>query len=105
FSRSHERAGRTGDFLTSPEVSPLFAQCVARALQEDASALAGERFHLVEIGAGRGTLARDLWHALRWQPLAKRLHLHLVERSEAARAELASTLEAVPKSQWTAYAS
>lgn len=54
-------AGRRRDFLTSPEVGPIFATVVGRALDEIWVA-AGEPSHLtlVEAGAGPGTLARGL---------------------------------------------
>jgi SAM-dependent MidA family methyltransferase len=55
------RAGRRADFLTSPEVGPLFGAVVARALDTWWEA-AGEPadFTLVEGGAGPGTLARSV---------------------------------------------
>lgn len=105
FSHSSERAGRGGDFLTSPETSPLFAQCIAHALEADASHLGADEFHLVEIGAGRGTFALDLWNALRFRPLSKKILFHLVERSDAARATWDHTLEEIPARQRHAYAS
>lgn len=103
FSRSAERAGRDGDFLTSPEVAPLFAEVLAGVLAKDASALDAKEFHVLEIGAGRGTLARDLFHALRFTPLAKRIHFHLVEISAAARAAQADVLAGIPSGQWSSY--
>jgi len=54
-------AGRRRDFLTSPEVGPLFGAVVANAL--DAwwdEAGRPERFTVVEAGAGPGTLARTV---------------------------------------------
>lgn len=104
FSRSSERAGRGGDFITSPETSPLFAQCVADALEADASSLGAEEFHLVELGAGRGAFVRDLWDALRFRALSKRIQFHLVERSEAARASWEHTLSSVPAKRLHSYA-
>ena len=53
------RAGRRGDFLTSPEVGPLFGAVLTRwidAEHERAGRPAG--FRVVEVGAGPGTLAR-----------------------------------------------
>jgi len=53
------RAGRRGDFLTSPEVGPLFGAVIARALDawwEDLGR--PDPFDVVEVGAGPGTLAR-----------------------------------------------
>nr|MBU6203299.1 SAM-dependent methyltransferase [Acidobacteriota bacterium] len=53
------RAGRRGDFLTSPEVGPLFGTVVARALDSWWDELGRpDPFTVVEAGAGPGTLAR-----------------------------------------------
>ncbi|CAB4953037.1 MAG: hypothetical protein F2837_09900 [Actinobacteria bacterium] len=55
------RAGRGADFLTSPEVGPLFGAVIARAL--DAWWIESGRpdpFVVVEVGAGPGTLARSV---------------------------------------------
>jgi SAM-dependent MidA family methyltransferase len=59
FYTSGGGAGRRGDFLTSPETGPLFGVLVARML-DDWWVRLGEpsRFRMVEVGAGRGTLAR-----------------------------------------------
>ncbi|MBI2077420.1 MAG: SAM-dependent methyltransferase [Euryarchaeota archaeon] len=104
FSRSATRAGRDGDFLTSPEVAPLFAEVVAKTLSADAATLATDEFHVIEVGAGRGRLARDLWEAWRFDPVGRKVRLHLVEASAAARAEQAKTLADVPKDRWHSYA-
>lgn len=104
FSRSARRAGRDGDFLTSPEVAPLFAEVLARVVSADAAALSADEFHLIEVGAGRGNLARDLWEALRFDPLGRRIRFHLVETSAAARAEHVATLAGLPHDRWTSYA-
>ncbi|MEJ2610853.1 MAG: SAM-dependent methyltransferase [Candidatus Thiodiazotropha sp.] len=49
--------GEHGDFITSPEVSPLFAQCLARQIAPVLSALQGG--DILEFGAGSGLLAAD----------------------------------------------
>lgn len=55
------RAGRRGDFLTSPEVGPLFGAVVARALDAWWAELGRpDPFVVVEVGAGPGTLARTV---------------------------------------------
>ena len=61
FYASGGQAGRRGDFLTSPEVGPLFGAVVARAL-DGWWADAGEPdvFTVVEAGAGPGALARSV---------------------------------------------
>lgn len=86
------RAGRQGDFITSPEVGPLFGAVVARALDEW-WAEAGEPsvFVVVEAGAGPGTLARTVLHA---RPACRAaLRYVLVERSASQRASHADRLE------------
>ena len=53
------RAGRRGDFLTSPEVGPLFGAVVARFLDAEWERLGRpDPFTVVDAGAGPGTLAR-----------------------------------------------
>jgi SAM-dependent MidA family methyltransferase len=54
-------AGRRGDFLTSPEVGPLFGAVVARWLDDRWEALGRPSgFTVVEAAAGVGTLARGV---------------------------------------------
>ncbi|MDQ6726783.1 MAG: SAM-dependent methyltransferase [Actinomycetota bacterium] len=79
-------AGRQGDFLTSPEVGPLFGAVVARALDSWWRDLDGpEPFTVVEAGAGRGSLARAVLGAA---PACRTaLRYVAVERSAALRAQ------------------
>ena len=61
FYSSGGRAGRRGDFITSPEVGPLFGAVLARWCD----AMWGESgesddFCVYELGAGPGTLARSI---------------------------------------------
>jgi SAM-dependent MidA family methyltransferase len=53
--------GAAGDFVTAPELSPLFAACLARALQ---GPLAEAGDEILEFGAGSGRLAAELVAAL-----------------------------------------
>ncbi len=55
------RAGRRGDFITSPEVGPLFGTVLARSIDAWWREL-GEpsEFTVVDAGAGPGTLARGI---------------------------------------------
>ncbi len=53
--------GRRGDFVTSPEVGPLFGLLIGRWLDRIWAELGRpDPFRVVEAGAGRGTLARSV---------------------------------------------
>jgi len=54
--------GAGGDFVTAPELSPLFARCLARPVGEALAAVEGDT--ILEFGAGSGALAVDLYTAL-----------------------------------------
>ena len=59
FYTSGGRAGRRGDFLTSPEVGPLFGAVVARFLDTEWERLGRpDPYTVIDAGAGPGTLAR-----------------------------------------------
>ncbi len=54
-------AGRLGDFITSPEIGPLFGAVLSRALDAWWAELGHpEDFTVVDAGAGPGTLARSI---------------------------------------------
>jgi SAM-dependent MidA family methyltransferase len=84
FYASHGSAGRRGDFITSPEVGPLFGAVVARALDTWwREAGSPDPFVVVEAGAGAGTLARSVLAAI--PACAPALRYVLVERSARLR--------------------
>jgi SAM-dependent MidA family methyltransferase len=54
-------AGRRGDFITSPEVGPLFGAVLARYLDAEWDRIGRPgNFTVVDAGAGPGTLARSI---------------------------------------------
>jgi SAM-dependent MidA family methyltransferase len=58
------QAGRRGDFLTSPEIGPLFGAVLARWIDAEHTRLGRpDDFTVVEVGAGPGTLARAVLQA------------------------------------------
>ncbi|MFZ5841897.1 MAG: class I SAM-dependent methyltransferase [Pseudomonadota bacterium] len=58
YSAGATKLGAAGDFVTAPELSPLFSQCLARQCAEVLTAIGGG--DLLEFGAGRGIMARDI---------------------------------------------
>lgn len=80
------RAGRRGDFITSPEVGPLFGTVVARFLDAEWRRLGRpDPFVVVEAGAGPGTLARAVLAASPESAVAGPLRYTCVEVSHVQR--------------------
>ena len=64
FYNTIGQAGRRGDFITSPEVGPLFGAVIAQAIDARWHELGcPKKFTIVEVGAGPGTLARSVFKA------------------------------------------
>jgi SAM-dependent MidA family methyltransferase len=57
YSAGSRKLGASGDFVTAPEISPLFARCLARQL---AQLLDCGLSSVLELGAGSGALAAEL---------------------------------------------
>ncbi|GGZ89631.1 hypothetical protein GCM10007162_00330 [Ignatzschineria ureiclastica] len=51
--------GREGDFITAPLISPFFSKSLAEQVIEVSQHLS-ENWQILEIGAGNGTMAKDL---------------------------------------------
>ncbi|MES9856161.1 MAG: SAM-dependent methyltransferase [Sedimenticola sp.] len=62
YTAGSRKFGKGGDFVTAPEISPLFAQCLARQCAPLLKALGGA--DILEFGAGSGALVADLLIAL-----------------------------------------
>jgi SAM-dependent MidA family methyltransferase len=61
YTTTGQAGRRGGDFITSPEVGPLFGTVIARYLDECWQKLGSPaKFDVVECGAGPGTLARSI---------------------------------------------
>lgn len=61
YSAGAGKFGSAGDFVTAPEISPLFAHVLARQVAQGMSASAAS---VLELGAGSGRLALDLLASL-----------------------------------------
>jgi NADH dehydrogenase [ubiquinone] 1 alpha subcomplex assembly factor 7 len=68
--------GAEGDFITAPEISQMFGELIGLWLA-DLWINAGrtEPVHYVELGPGRGILARDAQRAMKRYGLTPRMHL------------------------------
>ena len=88
YSNLKNPIGREGDFYTSSDADPIFGELLARrftAMAEELNVPA-ERFTIVEIGAGRGIMARDILRA-------QKFPYRILERSGAMRERQRSVLK------------
>lgn len=58
YSAGQHKFGVAGDFVTAPELGPVFAQCLARQCAQVLALL--RTGDILEVGAGSGVLAADL---------------------------------------------
>jgi SAM-dependent MidA family methyltransferase len=96
--------GSQGDYVTSPEVSPLFGAIAGRQLAEVWHLLGRPRpFTVVEAGPGNGTMALDLlWWAARIEPeMRGSLRYVLVEQGTAQRERQRRLLSDEPCVCWS----
>ena len=62
YSGGAQKFGKEGDFVTAPEISPLFARTIARQASQILAITQGSilGLNILELGAGTGKLAADL---------------------------------------------
>ena len=86
--------GAAGDFITAPEVSQIFGELIGlffvQAWEDRGHP---KKFHLVELGPGRGTLMADILRAAKIRPgFGAAAQVTLIETSPALRAVQQETL-------------
>ncbi len=95
YTAGARKFGEAGDFVTAPEISPLFSQCVARQCQQVIEAM--PTADMLEFGAGSGVMAADILAELEQQQ-ALPDHYYILEISPDLRARQHETLmQRVPR--------
>jgi SAM-dependent MidA family methyltransferase len=95
---SRNAIGRTGDFITAPEISQMFGELLGLWIlevwrQQDRP----KKIKLVELGPGRGTLMRDVLKAARLDAgFLAALDVVLIEASPTLKTVQAQTLKDSP---------
>jgi SAM-dependent MidA family methyltransferase len=92
YSAGAEKLGPAGDFITAPELSQLFAHCLA---QQCAPLLRAPGAEVLELGAGSGRLAAELLLELS-QLGALPEHYYILEVSASLRAQQQARIAALP---------
>jgi len=87
--------GKGGDFYTASDVSSAFGEMLAEQVVECQGHCGPGSFDIVELGAGKGTLAADLLGRLlaKHGALFRRVNYWIVERSGAMRAAQSGLLK------------
>ena len=67
YAAGSRKIGAEGDFVTAPELTPMFARCLAMQVRQVLDRLGGE---ILELGPGSGVLAADLFEELKTQGAA-----------------------------------
>jgi SAM-dependent MidA family methyltransferase len=102
YSAGARKFGAAGDFITAPELSPLFSRCLARQCAEVLGGMTGGS--ILELGAGSGVMAADMLlelqalGALPEEYLILEVSAELKERQHATLAAKAPAL--VSKVRW-----
>ena len=95
YCSSRPLLGRDGDYLTSPEISPLFGAMAGRQLREIWELMGSPgRFQVVEPGAGTGRLCADIlsWATRAAPPFAGAIDYVLLDTSPAMTERQKQTL-------------
>ncbi|WP_197703305.1 class I SAM-dependent methyltransferase [Sulfurifustis variabilis] len=95
YSAPTERFGESGDFVTAPEISPLFGRCLAHPVAEVLNHLKGG--DVLEAGAGSGNLAADLLSQLAATGALPGRYLILEVSGELRARQEATLRERVPE--------
>jgi NADH dehydrogenase [ubiquinone] 1 alpha subcomplex assembly factor 7 len=98
YYRTRDAIGRSGDFITAPEISQVFGEliglwCVVVWQQMGSPST----LNLIEIGPGRATMLRDALRAAERVPgFLSAVRVGLIEPSEVLRAIQSATLADLP---------
>ena len=94
YSGGLQKFGESGDFVTAPEISPLFSRCIARQAAQVFTELT--QAVMVEFGAGSGVMAADILLELETLGTLPEKY-HIVELSAELRGRQKQTImEKVP---------
>lgn len=91
YSAGSHKLGAAGDFVTAPEVSPLFGRTLARPCAEVLRSVDGGE--ILEVGAGTGRMAADVLRELQRHDTLPARYL-ILELSAELRERQAQTLQA-----------
>lgn len=98
----HDPLGRSGDFITAPEISQIFGELIGIWCLAAWQAMGSpDRFVLAELGPGRGTLMADALRAARLRPgFGDAATIALVEINEGLKTAQRTALQDLATPIW-----
>jgi SAM-dependent MidA family methyltransferase len=88
YTGGKKNIGCEGDYYTSPQLTPLFGQMVAKQIVEMWYILGKNPFTIVEYGAGSGALCNHIMRQLKEIPeLYKHLSYYIIEKNAQCQQE------------------
>jgi SAM-dependent MidA family methyltransferase len=102
YYSSHDPFGDHGDFITAPEISQVFGECIGLWCIDAWERMGSpDALRLVECGPGNGTLMSDILRVARIRPaFAGGVGVHLVETSPRLREVQRARLSGQPAVSW-----
>ena len=86
YTSANDKIGKNGDFYTSPYLTEIFGQVIAKQLEEMWQLTGKKDFTIVEYGAGLGSLCIDILEQLKNNKLFyKNLKYCIIEKSDVMR--------------------
>jgi len=89
YAAGSYKLGAAGDFVTAPEISPLFSQTLAQAVAPVLPCLS--EANILEVGAGRGVMAAEILRHLERQAALPE-HYYILELSADLRERQQETM-------------
>lgn len=106
YTSRKEKIGKAGDYYTSSDVHSVFGELIARQLEQMWRLLGGNRFTVVEIGAGKGWLCHDILNFIRdeYPGFFEKIDYKIVEISHDMIEKQSNTLKGLEeKVSWESF--
>ncbi|HUP96461.1 MAG TPA: SAM-dependent methyltransferase [Usitatibacter sp.] len=94
YTAGSRKFGGEGDFVTSPEISDMYAKCISRQAAQVMEAVGGD---LLELGPGSGVLAADLYGEMKSVGRAPERYLLLEVSPDLRQRQRARIAERFPQ--------
>ncbi|HWR57873.1 MAG TPA: SAM-dependent methyltransferase [Thermodesulfovibrionales bacterium] len=93
YMKDSTKIGRAGDFYTSPHLHSIFGAMMGRQIEEMWQYMGEpEVFHVVEMGAGMGHLAKDILHFVQSSKFSDSLRYTIVELNPSIKTKQSGLL-------------